>query len=166
VHPLLQLMPEVLLVRGAETPDPSLVMLLETMAAEIAAQRIGGATVMARLADTVITRVIRGWVETRSGETIPRPGDSSSAGRGDGTEESPGTVVCARASGPRPASPARVYAFSPKPRTGQNLCDVVVAAPLHPNAGGVPPGWRILPLRALATSDRWPDATELTLRPL
>jgi AraC-like DNA-binding protein len=69
VHPLLQLMPEVLLVRGAEAADPSLVMLLETMAAEIAAQRIGGATVMARLADTIITRVIRGWVETRSGDT-------------------------------------------------------------------------------------------------
>jgi len=69
VHPLLQLMPEVLLLRGREAPDPSLVGLLETMAAEIEAQRIGGATVMARLADTIVTRVVRGWVETRSGET-------------------------------------------------------------------------------------------------
>jgi AraC-like DNA-binding protein len=69
VHPLLQLMPEVLLVRGAESPDSSLVMLLETMAAEIAAQRIGGATMMARLADTIVTRVIRGWVETRDDDT-------------------------------------------------------------------------------------------------
>jgi AraC-like DNA-binding protein len=68
VHPLLQLMPEVLLVRG-EVPDPPLVILLEAMAAEIEAQRIGGATVMARLADTIITRVIRGWVEARAGDT-------------------------------------------------------------------------------------------------
>ncbi len=69
VHPLLQLMPEVLLVRAAEAADPSLVMLLETMAAELAAQRIGGATVMARLADAILTRVLRGWVEARAGET-------------------------------------------------------------------------------------------------
>ncbi len=69
VHPLLQLMPEVLHVRDGGTPDPSLIVLLETMAAEIEAQRIGGATVMARLADTIVTRVVRGWVETQSHET-------------------------------------------------------------------------------------------------
>jgi AraC-like DNA-binding protein len=69
VHPLLQLMPEVMLLRAGEISDPSLVMLLETMAAELSAPRIGGATVMARLADTIVTGVIRGWVETRSGDT-------------------------------------------------------------------------------------------------
>jgi AraC-like DNA-binding protein len=66
VHPLLELMPEVLLVRGGSSQDPSLPVLLETMAAEIAAQRVGAATVMTRLADIVITRVVRAWVEART----------------------------------------------------------------------------------------------------
>jgi AraC-like DNA-binding protein len=65
VHPLLELMPEVLLVRGGGAEDPALPGLLEAMAAEIKAQRIGAATVMTRLADIVIARVVRAWVESR-----------------------------------------------------------------------------------------------------
>jgi AraC-like DNA-binding protein len=65
VHPLLELMPEVLLVRGGGADDPTLPALLEAMAAEIKAQRIGAATVMTRLADIVIARVVRAWVESR-----------------------------------------------------------------------------------------------------
>ena len=66
VHPLLELMPEVLLVRGGGSQDPSLPVLLETMAAELGAQRIGAATVMTRLADILITRVVRAWAEART----------------------------------------------------------------------------------------------------
>jgi hypothetical protein len=45
VHPLLELMPEVLWVRGGGSSDRSMPVLLETMAAELDAQRIGAATV-------------------------------------------------------------------------------------------------------------------------
>ena len=69
VHPLLELMPQALLVRGASTDDASLPMLLNTMAEEVLSQRVGAATVLNRLADVVITRVLRAWVETCGGDT-------------------------------------------------------------------------------------------------
>jgi AraC-like DNA-binding protein len=69
VHPLLELMPDVLLVRGGGKADPALLGLLEAMAAEIHTQRIGGATVMTRLADIVITRVVRAWAEAQTEDT-------------------------------------------------------------------------------------------------
>ncbi len=69
VHPLLELMPPVLWVRGGGTDDPILPPLLEAMAAEVTAQRIGAATVMTRLADVVITRIIRAWVESKNENT-------------------------------------------------------------------------------------------------
>jgi AraC-like DNA-binding protein len=64
-HPLIELLPEVMLVRRSEMQDPALPVLLDLMATEVASQRIGAATIMARLADIVVTRVIRAWVETR-----------------------------------------------------------------------------------------------------
>jgi len=70
VHPLLELMPSMLLVRGAAGDDPALPALLEIMGDELGAQRVGAATVMARLADIVITRIIRSWIEAqREGTT-------------------------------------------------------------------------------------------------
>jgi AraC-like DNA-binding protein len=66
VHPLLELMPEALHVRGGGSHDPSLSSLLEAMASEIGDQRIGAATVMTRLADIVVTRVVRAWAESRT----------------------------------------------------------------------------------------------------
>jgi AraC-like DNA-binding protein len=66
LHPLLELMPQVMLVRGAVTEDAALPMLLETMAGEVVAPRVGAATVLARLADVVITRIIRSWVEAQT----------------------------------------------------------------------------------------------------
>jgi len=68
VHPLTQLMPEVLVLRRADASDPALPALLALMAAEVAAQRIGAATVMARLADAVVTCMVRRWAETHAGE--------------------------------------------------------------------------------------------------
>jgi AraC-like DNA-binding protein len=64
-HPLIELLPNVMRVRRNETHDPALPMLLNLMATEVAGQRIGAATIMARLADIVVTRIIRAWVETR-----------------------------------------------------------------------------------------------------
>jgi AraC-like DNA-binding protein len=64
-HPLIELLPEVMIVRRSETRDPALPTLLDLMATEVESQRVGAATIMARLADIVMTRIIRAWVETR-----------------------------------------------------------------------------------------------------
>jgi AraC-like DNA-binding protein len=69
IHPLLELMPPLILVRGAASKDPVLPSLLDAMADEVLGRRIGAATVMTRLADVVITRVIRSWVEDRNDTT-------------------------------------------------------------------------------------------------
>src|SRR5688572_377551 len=64
-HPLLELLPDCLVVRKADQSDPSLPTLLDIMAREVSKTRIGTATVMARLADVVVTLIIRAWIETR-----------------------------------------------------------------------------------------------------
>jgi AraC-like DNA-binding protein len=69
VHPLLELMPPMLLVRNGANDDPSLPALLEAMAEEVLSQRVGAAGMMRRLADVVITRVIRAWVEGRHADS-------------------------------------------------------------------------------------------------
>jgi AraC-like DNA-binding protein len=66
VHPLTQLMAEVLVLRRADASDPALPALLSLMAAEVASQRVGAATVMARLADAVVTCMVRSWAETHT----------------------------------------------------------------------------------------------------
>jgi AraC-like DNA-binding protein len=69
LHPVLALMPPLLHVKEGTTTDPLLPVLLAAMADEVTSERIGAATVMARLADVVITRVIRAWVESRTADT-------------------------------------------------------------------------------------------------
>jgi AraC-like DNA-binding protein len=69
IHPLLELMPTMLLVRKGATEDSTLPTLLDVMAGEINSERVGNATVMTRLADVVIARVVRAWVESRKGDT-------------------------------------------------------------------------------------------------
>jgi AraC-like DNA-binding protein len=64
-HPLLELLPDVLLVRQSESQEKSLPLLLNLMATEVASQRIGSATIMTRLADIVMTQIVRSWIETR-----------------------------------------------------------------------------------------------------
>lgn len=66
VHPLLRMMPPMLLVRAGAREDPMLPVLLDAMAQEVLDARIGAATVMTRLADVVITRVVRSWAESRT----------------------------------------------------------------------------------------------------
>ncbi len=58
-HPLLELSPPALLLHGEHTHDPVLPMLLRTMADEAVSARVGGVTVLARLADVVLARAIR-----------------------------------------------------------------------------------------------------------
>ncbi|WP_394848163.1 AraC family transcriptional regulator [Pendulispora brunnea] len=68
-HPLLELMPPMLLVRGGGAQDATLSPILEAMAAEVLARRVGAATIMTRLADVVIARVVRAWAESRTEDT-------------------------------------------------------------------------------------------------
>jgi len=63
LHPLLELMAPVIIVRCATCGDPTLRALLDAMADEVGESRIGGATILSRLADVVIARLIRGWAE-------------------------------------------------------------------------------------------------------
>jgi AraC-like DNA-binding protein len=67
-HPLLELMPPLLLLRGGAASDPVLPTLLDAMASEALERRVGAATLMARLADVIILRVIRAWVESRAAD--------------------------------------------------------------------------------------------------
>ena len=58
-----------LLVRKGGTEDSTLRTLLDVMADEVKSERVGNATVMTRLADVVIARVVRSWVESRKRDT-------------------------------------------------------------------------------------------------
>jgi AraC-like DNA-binding protein len=70
IEHLLDLMPPMLLLRGAAKHDRMLPALLETMAAEIRDERMGSATVLSRLADVVITRVVRAWAEDHREDAV------------------------------------------------------------------------------------------------
>jgi AraC-like DNA-binding protein len=65
-HPLLEQLPYVLLVRKSDRQERSLPTLLDLMRAEVESQRVGSATIMARLADIVMTQIVRSWLENRS----------------------------------------------------------------------------------------------------
>jgi len=67
-NPLLSLLPPMLHVRAADHKEAGLAAILEMMAIEVQSRRIGSATIMARLADIVLTQIIRTWVETRDVE--------------------------------------------------------------------------------------------------
>jgi AraC-like DNA-binding protein len=66
---LFELMPPALVVRDTATRDSAMSAFLDSMADEVMRPRVGAATIMARLADVVITRVIRTWAEDRSEDT-------------------------------------------------------------------------------------------------
>lgn len=69
LHPLLALMPPVILVCRATAGDPMLPALLDGMADEVVGNRIGAATVLARLADLVVARLVRSWAEGQCADT-------------------------------------------------------------------------------------------------
>jgi AraC-like DNA-binding protein len=68
IHPLLELMPPVLHVRQASR-DALLRPLLRAMAGELTRQRVGSATVITRLADIVVTHIVRSWIASHRRET-------------------------------------------------------------------------------------------------
>jgi AraC-like DNA-binding protein len=57
------MMPSAFILKRAAISDPVLPTLLDAMADEVLAARLGSSTVLARLADLVVIRVIRSWVE-------------------------------------------------------------------------------------------------------
>jgi AraC-like DNA-binding protein len=69
LHPLLELMPPLIVLTGATVEDALLPALLDAMAEEVMAQRIGGSTILARLADVVVARLVRAWAESRRDDT-------------------------------------------------------------------------------------------------
>jgi AraC-like DNA-binding protein len=68
IHPLLELMPPVLHVREARR-DAMLRSLLRAMVDELTRQRVGSATVITRLADIVVTHIVRSWIDSHRRET-------------------------------------------------------------------------------------------------
>ena len=67
-HPLLRMMPEVMRSRGIMLREPAVSVLLETMMAELALNRVGAGGILARLADVLAAQIIRGWVEHGCGD--------------------------------------------------------------------------------------------------
>jgi len=62
-NPLLEMLPPIIHVRRDEIRDSYIATVLGLMAEEVQTQRIGGATIMARLADIILTHIVRTWVE-------------------------------------------------------------------------------------------------------
>lgn len=69
LHPLLNLMPPI--IRGCDVAakDPIVAPLLEAMTAEAGQHRMGGATILSRMADLLTARLIRCWVDCTSSST-------------------------------------------------------------------------------------------------
>ncbi|CAO3436871.1 AraC family transcriptional regulator [Azospirillum doebereinerae] len=68
MHPLIALMPEVMLVGTLLDRSPEILPMLEAMAREAQAERAGFAGILARLADVVSASIVRGWVECGCGD--------------------------------------------------------------------------------------------------
>jgi AraC-like DNA-binding protein len=66
---LISAMPEVLLVRRTRARDRALVTTLDEMTEEVASPQMGSSTMMARLADIVIVRALRLWLNDNGNAT-------------------------------------------------------------------------------------------------
>lgn len=63
LHPLLGMMPDVMQARELIQHEPTTLQLLDAMACEMSANRIGASGIVARLADVLAAQIIRSWVE-------------------------------------------------------------------------------------------------------
>ncbi|MFZ5526908.1 MAG: AraC family transcriptional regulator [Pseudomonadota bacterium] len=63
LHPLIAMMPDVMLAGDLAQRDPTVPALLESMEREVALGRIGACGILARLADVLAASIIRAWVE-------------------------------------------------------------------------------------------------------
>lgn len=63
LHPLVAMMPDVMLAGDLAQRDPTVPALLDAMEREVSLGRIGACGVLARLADVLAASIIRAWVE-------------------------------------------------------------------------------------------------------
>ncbi|GGA38520.1 AraC family transcriptional regulator [Pelagibacterium lentulum] len=68
LHPLIELMPDVLRVSSLVDRQPEIRPLLEAMDREMQSERAGTASILARLADVLAALVVRGWIECDCGD--------------------------------------------------------------------------------------------------
>ncbi|MCO5733346.1 AraC family transcriptional regulator [Rhizobium sp. SSA_523] len=69
MHPLLQMMPDVMMTSDLAKSEPAIPHLLEAMAREVDMDRVGAGGILARLADVLTATIIRTWVEHGCGDT-------------------------------------------------------------------------------------------------
>lgn len=67
LHPLVELMPQLLSVRELLSRQPEIMPLLRAMEREMNEARAGAAGIAARLADVIAASIVRGWVESGCG---------------------------------------------------------------------------------------------------
>jgi AraC-like DNA-binding protein len=68
MHPLMQLMPDVMRACDLDRHEPAIPYLIEAMARETELDRVGAAGILARLADVLAASLIRTWVEHGCGD--------------------------------------------------------------------------------------------------
>jgi AraC-like DNA-binding protein len=69
LHPLLGMMPDVMLTLGLDAYEPAIPALLDAMAREVTMDRVGAGGILARLADVLAATIIRLWVERGCGDS-------------------------------------------------------------------------------------------------
>ncbi|MGF9562096.1 AraC family transcriptional regulator [Neorhizobium sp. JUb45] len=69
LHPLLQMMPDVMTTIDLARSEPTIPHLLDAMAREVDMDRVGAGGILARLADVLMATMIRTWVEHGCGKT-------------------------------------------------------------------------------------------------
>ncbi len=68
MHPLLQLMPDVMMTSDLAGNEPAIPHLMDAMAREAELDRVGAGGILARLADVLTATLIRAWIEHGCGE--------------------------------------------------------------------------------------------------
>ncbi|SES39197.1 AraC family transcriptional regulator [Rhizobium sp. NFR03] len=69
LHPLLQLMPDVMRASDLAASEPSIRPLLDAMQREVEMNRVGAGGILSRLADVLTATLIRTWVEHGCGDS-------------------------------------------------------------------------------------------------
>lgn len=69
LHPLLQMMPDLMRAKELMQAEPAIPHLLDAMVAECGLNRVGASGILARLADVMAAQIIRSWVEHGCGDS-------------------------------------------------------------------------------------------------
>ena len=68
LHPLLQMMPDLMHANELMRSEPTIPHMLDAMACEVALNRVGANGIVTRLADVLAAQIIRSWVEHGCGD--------------------------------------------------------------------------------------------------